>query len=93
MMEWQPIETAPRDGSLVILYRPLAEETNDQKIAIKQSISYNNHCWDKTVPEGCVKENYTGGSCYATHWMPLPDEPVNDESLNISPHGETKELD
>lgn len=74
-MEWQPIETAPKDGQRVILYRPLAHNTNDYEIDIKRSVSTNQGCWFDTVPEGMTAENYTDGYCRPTHWMPLPLKP------------------
>jgi hypothetical protein len=74
--EWQPIETAPKDGSEVLLYRPLAHKSGDKNIAVKLSVPEDRYCWECTVPNGCKRENYTSGACYATHWMPLPNPPV-----------------
>ncbi|HAX40613.1 MAG TPA: hypothetical protein DCY10_07045 [Clostridiales bacterium] len=72
---WQPIETAPKDGTRVLLYRPLAEKTGDNVVEVKRTTSYDNGCWPATVPPGASGENFTDGSCYATHWMPFPDLP------------------
>lgn len=72
---WQKIETAPKDDSLILVYRPLAEKSGDSKIALKKSVKYNNHCWECTIPEGKEPVNYTDGACYPTHWMPLPELP------------------
>jgi len=74
-MEWQPIETAPRDGTRILLYRPLAEKTHDYIIDIKRGIPRNEGCWKETVPDGMDGANYTDGYCKATHWMPLPEAP------------------
>lgn len=74
-MEWQPIETAPRDGTRILLYRPLAERTNDDPIDIKRGVPRNSHCWEETIPPGMDATNYTDGACKATHWMPLPEPP------------------
>lgn len=30
-MEWQPIETAPKDGRKALVYRPLAENSSDEQ--------------------------------------------------------------
>ena len=75
-MEWQPIDTAPRDGSRILLYRPLANRTGDEPIDIKHGTSYSMGCWASTVPDGMTDENYTDGACKATHWMPLPPPPA-----------------
>ena len=74
---WQPIETAPRDGTRILLYRPLAEKTNDDPVDIKRGVPRNGHCWEETIPPGMDATNYTDGACKATHWMPLPPEPSN----------------
>ncbi len=73
---WQPIETAPKDGTLILLYRPLAGRTNDPVIAIKRGVPRDTGCWEETVPHGMDDSNYTDGCCKATHWMPLPAAPV-----------------
>lgn len=73
--QWQPIETAPRDGKRILLYRPLAYETNDPIIAIFRGTAKDHGCWDETVPDGYTSENYTDGHCKATYWMPLPPAP------------------
>lgn len=75
-MEWQSILTAPRDGSAVLLYRPLAYKTNDPIIAIGLSVMNHNSCLQETVPDGYAGLNYTSRSCFATHWMPLPSPPA-----------------
>jgi hypothetical protein len=71
-MDWQPIETAPRDGTRILLYRPLAERTNDDPIDIKRGVPRDSNCWEETIPPGMDATNYTDGACKATHWMPLP---------------------
>lgn len=74
--EWLPIETAPRDGRLAIVYRPLAANSGDQPVAIKRLAKGNHFCWDTTVPEGSNPFNPTSdGSCHVTHWMPIPEPP------------------
>lgn len=74
---WLPIETAPCDGRKALVYRPLAENSGDERIAVKRLTgSRSNHCWDKTVPPGETPCNPTDGACHVTHWMPLPDEPA-----------------
>lgn len=79
--QWRDIESAPKDGSEVIVYRPLASNSGDKEIAIKRTVSYNNSCWQSTVPEGREAVNYTDGACYPTHWMPLPAAPTEQSTL------------
>lgn len=73
---WQPIETAPRDGRLVLLYRPLAHKAGDPVVTIRKSISDTRLVFENTIPPGYGGYNFTEGSCYATHWMPLPEPPL-----------------
>ena len=75
MSEWQPIETAPRDGRLALVYRPLALNSGDEPVSVKRLIKGNQFCWESTVPEGAKPFNPTDGSCHVTHWMPIPDAP------------------
>ncbi|HET8731669.1 MAG TPA: hypothetical protein VFM34_11255, partial [Moraxellaceae bacterium] len=49
---WQPIETAPKDGRMALVYRPLAHLSNDETVAIKRLVGGNNTCWNCTVPDG-----------------------------------------
>jgi hypothetical protein len=65
---WLPIETAPRDGSWFIAYRPLAMKTNDHTFEIVQGVKH-----PTTSPQGVV--HYTDRWCHPTHWMPLPEVP------------------
>jgi hypothetical protein len=74
-MEWQPIETLPRDGRMVIVFRPLAHMTHDPHVTIAQTVPYDNGCWDTTIPPGADGKNFTNRACYASHWMPVPNPP------------------
>jgi hypothetical protein len=80
MSEWQPIETMPRDGRMVIVYRPLAHMTHDPHVTIARTKAHSSHCWDATVPPGADGRNYTDRCCYATHWMPLPPPPTQENA-------------
>lgn len=79
MSEWQPIETAPRDGSPILAYNPL--------IGV-YSTAFTTR-WtgepDEVGYEGfpCGFWNMGPGSypfgrwdCRPTHWMPLPEPPT-----------------
>ena len=65
-MEWQPIETAPKDGSEILLYFPHSE--------VKVTGGYfdshpRGNCW--------IAGGYMRKSLPPTHWMPRPDDPSN----------------
>lgn len=70
MSEWQPVDTMPRDGQWVIVFRPEAEETGDPVITVAQTSKY-----PTTSPQGV--QHYTQRWCHPTHWMPLPAPPLS----------------
>jgi hypothetical protein len=66
-MKWQPIETAPKDGTRILLF------IEDQVI--------EGH-WDDSWPMWCTAylSSHGCGCCSSsneepTHWMPLPAKP------------------
>jgi hypothetical protein len=65
---WQPIETLPRDGRLVVVYRPLAMETGDDTITVTRTSKT-----PTTSPQGV--KHWTTRWCHPTHWMDLPEPP------------------
>mgnify|MGYP003442310506 CR=1 FL=1 len=73
--EWQPIETAPKDGTEVILF------TSHNGCEIVESfdavqIGY----WDEGNSTACIFFRLPSWRCKKigepTHWMPLPTPPV-----------------
>lgn len=75
-MEWQPIETAPKDGTKVILY-------NGNRAASAQWFDKFEKCENDQFPQtGWFEGISYGYHCFfysPTHWIPLP-EPPNQES-------------
>lgn len=67
MSEWQPIETAPKDGGDILVFFP-----EDEGVL---RVSYGYYGW-KINPDGGTEFDYeiTGNP---THWMPLPNPPVS----------------
>lgn len=64
-MKWQPIETAPRDGTNVLLW------TGD--IYLAHEIA----SWDWRIEKWVTPdETLEIGSQVPTHWLPLPEPPV-----------------
>ena len=62
MTGWQPIETAPRDGTVVILFNA------DQRLVDAGHWTPYEHCFEVSLGDWW----YTGD---CTHWMPLPPAP------------------
>ena len=73
-MTWQPIETAPRDGTKVLLWCD-----KDHTVAVGWTVDDGEFAyWDS---------NSVDGWSY-THWMPLPDppqKPLTTRPRNASP--------
>jgi hypothetical protein len=61
--DWQPIETAPKDGSYILGYE-------DQGLGIYRETQYENGRW---VWFEIIDGYLTGWS--PSHWMPLPASP------------------
>lgn len=83
-MEWQTIETAPKDGTIVLLWPHLVTarwEFGDEEwlvlnIPVDEDfrIAYNR---DDAGIRYCLYANVNGTE--PTHWMPLPEPPVSDQ--------------
>lgn len=78
--EWQPIETAPKDGSRYLIYVPRVATDSDSSWFTVLVASYvggydSGDVWF-TMLRG--KEKTYGEDIYdPTHWMPLPTPPTN----------------
>jgi hypothetical protein len=63
--DWQPIKTAPKDGTTILVFRP---EATGQYIPLVGSDyfdpTYNGGRWMRSNPD-----------TRPTHWMPLPEPP------------------
>jgi hypothetical protein len=63
--EWQPIQTAPKDGACVLLY----DNTCEEPVVGFWHASGWLVAWDHSRYD----TNFPG--CDPTHWMPLPEPP------------------
>ena len=80
---WRPIETAPKDGTLVLVYNTLNNGTItsiDGKIAVAryshQHDGLEESLWEYgTYYSENSKDNQGAYLISATHWMPLPEPP------------------
>lgn len=71
MSEWRPIETAPRDGTpILVCYGPRYDSNGFLPVAVR---------WRTFHPNAKGKEAFRNSAgCKverATHWMPLPEPP------------------
>ena len=87
MMEWQPIETAPKYNVPVLLYfgRRAWRDTNGMPVnldAVREIVERTEvaFCDDGDILEcgtaHSVWEEWRGPENMPTHWMPLPPPPV-----------------
>lgn len=70
MSEWQPIETAPRDGTEILILIPLVWKNNEPVIG--------NYIFTSNSV-GFVWQNRNGYWVHEhspTHWMPMPSLPT-----------------
>jgi hypothetical protein len=68
MTEWQPIETAPKDGAAILIWPAQSSFTGDDTISYV--VRWND--WKEAWIEASGEEYDT---FYPTHWMPLPPPP------------------
>jgi hypothetical protein len=63
---WQPIETAPRDGSRIIVYRPKFDGDYIPQVG-----------WDFWMTKGLLEPTWgkSRKDVPPTHWMPFPEPP------------------
>jgi hypothetical protein len=67
--EWQPIETAPKDGSEILIF----SEKHGRRVA-----RFEPYPWGKSLKWFIGLERGWCGGTYCrspTHWMKLPEEP------------------
>ena len=63
--EWQPISTAPRDGTSILIFE--AHVGTAGILQVSRGIVRVSRWRDDTIPSG-----WTGAEKAPTHWLPLP---------------------
>lgn len=71
---WQPIETAPKDGTPIMAYQPGGTYGNG--IAFPASVGMAHWCEADALNPAHWEGPYNPRD-YPTHWMPLPDPPLS----------------
>ena len=61
-MHWQPIETAPRDGTTILVWRKYEYSYDHLRMGLDR---YVDGIW-----------RFSRRDMQPTHWMPLPDPPT-----------------
>lgn len=84
MSEWQPIETAPKDGTeilawradcgvLLVRYMCMEDFLTERELeGHDEETTFQDDWWCADFVTGCRLE----GSVVPTHWMPLPTPPA-----------------
>ena len=75
MSKWQPIETAPKDGSKVLLW-----DSDERKYGVSAWLSQEREHWDQVNATTRKRRVEVWGywpdiDFCPTHWMPLPEPP------------------
>lgn len=73
-MKWQPIETAPRDGTRILTYEVLKPDPSDPEDDELDTMVICYWLENEEFGDGW-REDFSGYRCYPTHWMPLPEKP------------------
>lgn len=78
MSEWQPIETAPKDSSRVLVWMeplpdPYATYREGNMAVIASYVAFSDALKREGMTDGWSW--YGPERCYPTHWMPLPPPP------------------
>ena len=76
-MDWQPIETAPRDGTPILIFDP-TKSSHDQIDGLRfDDARYAIGYWRVWKENGeWMWGNRNSAYNSPTHWMPLPDPPT-----------------
>lgn len=91
MSEWQPIETAPKDGTKMILADLSDGGPVPSNIGVGAWEFVESNDWDeKPVWDWAA---YAGTTEDPTHWMPLPDPPEVSRGLKEWPPERLRALD
>jgi hypothetical protein len=87
MAEWQPIETAPKDGTWIVTLAPESIQNGDGPkpfVSTAKWVQETREYWQSAGPrkQELVTEDASHWSDWEdpTHWMPLPRAPTEAEA-------------
>lgn len=86
MSEWQPIETAPKDGTLILVAGPVIDSSDVAGYVPWKETYVVLAWWEGSCWLGCFGDYHDTGCpicggwfeypvVWPTHWMPLPEPP------------------
>lgn len=77
MIEWMDIESAPRDGTVIVVYGKQDDvRDRDGGILLSPYTGLMTAYWDSVDEAWCsTASTYYGPFVEATHWQPLPTPP------------------
>ncbi len=80
-MEWQPIETAPRDGTEIIVGVDIASVWIVRNARFVKATNWTPQEPDDVdgwwAQRNSVTQEHLDGIYEPTHWLPMPDPPGN----------------
>jgi hypothetical protein len=76
MSDWKPIETAPKDGTRLLLWVPKAGSTTGGF-----DPSWSGNCW--VYDNSRIKRDME-----PSHWMPIPEPPTVTQAIRAEPSGD-----
>jgi hypothetical protein len=80
MTKWQPIETAPKDGTAILICaNELGMIVFGQRIAVAKFHTEHDLEHGKVLDFVVADEGERRHVRFATHWMPLPPEPKTEK--------------
>ena len=76
MSAWQPIETAPKDGTILVFGQPSDLEMDGAILVSYKGPAIYSAAWDEIDEAFCLSGgSWLGPFVEPTHWMPLPKPP------------------
>lgn len=85
MGEWKPIETAPKDGTFILVTGPRYMDEHLPPVAITRWVVSSDEWWEQisATRKELRREDTSSwdSACglYPTHWQPLPPPPTDRE--------------
>lgn len=75
-MKWQPIETAPIDGTHVLIFCPSYREDDGDPSGIFEGVFFPDEEWCYVPDPKDKRGSFCDLMWEPTHWMPLPNAPT-----------------